>query len=250
MRLHRFFIGDFSETKKHNGTNDVRGIVEGSTITYAQGTHQWQRVFRFGTGDRVLLFDGSGYDYLCEIKEYQGETTILNVVSVEVNNVKPNRNVILVSALVKKDTFEWIAEKATELGVSQLIPLLAERSEKKSINEDRLEKIIIEASEQSGRGTLMKLDLVKDLSFILKDKRLISHAIVFEPTGRKFEASDFGPNVFDEEKPLTVFIGPEGGWSEKELELFVKAGIPAVSLGPQILRAETAVIAALSLVVF
>jgi 16S rRNA (uracil1498-N3)-methyltransferase len=267
MRLHRFFARNLSESKQepqfggHSGTNS-KEIVEGSIITYAHDTHQWQRVFRYGQGDRVILFDGSGNDYVCEILAFPGEingvTTgaTLRVVEVRVNTVQPARQVILVVALVKKDTFEWIVEKATELGVAEIVPVLAERSEKKNLNTERLEKILIEAAEQSGRGDVPVLHEMMDLAEVLKDTRIVSNssAIVFDPSGRKFTEDDFtigkGGEGKHKDDTVAVFIGPEGGWSSEELELFKKVGLPILSLGPQVLRTETAVVAVLSRLVF
>jgi len=265
MRLHRFFARNLSVSKQapqfggHSGTNS-KEIVEGSIITYAHDTHQWQRVFRYGQGDRVILFDGSGNDYVCEILAFPGEingvTTgaVLRVVEVRVNTIKPDRQVILVVALVKKDTFEWIVEKATELGVAEIIPVLAERSEKKSLNTERLEKVLIEAAEQSGRGDVPVLHGVMDVVEVLKNKEIISREIVFDPSGRKFIEEDFAMKSSNLEKNkddrVTVFVGPEGGWSPEELELFKESSLPILSLGPQILRTETAVVAVLSKIVF
>ena len=130
--------------------------------------------------------------------------------------------------------------------MSDIVPVIAERSEKKNLNIERLEKIVIEASEQSGRGNIPSIGSVTSLHDsvieILKRKQ---PAIVFDPSGIKFSQKDF--EGFSD---VSVFIGPEGGWSTAELEFFKQSNIPILSLGPQILRTETAVIAALSRLVF
>jgi 16S rRNA (uracil1498-N3)-methyltransferase len=254
MRLHRFFSHDpIVSTIESGNQNDTSDL-----ITQKSATAQWKKVFRFGPGDRVVLFDGTGRDFTCEIIEYKSgngnrdDETILKIIEVCENNVKPRCSVSLFATLVKKDTFEWITEKATELGVSDIVPVIAERSEKKNLNKERLEKIAIEASEQSGRATVPEIhpvigfaDAVVD---VVKRKR---PAIAFDPSGIKFSEktfADFGNS--DSTGSIAVFIGPEGGWSPGELNAFKKAGIPILSLGPQILRAETAAIAALSRLVF
>jgi 16S rRNA (uracil1498-N3)-methyltransferase len=243
MRLHRFFSRE--KIQQNNA----------GLITQTTATAQWRRVFRFGQGDRVILFDGSGNDFICEIQEYkdgngneEGET-VLKIIEVAKNNAKPRFNVSLYAAVVKKDIFEWIAEKATELGVSDIVPVIAERSEKKNLNAERLEKIAVEASEQSGRGTVPAIRPVSEFSDAIADvvKRK-QPGIVFDPSGIKFSEKDFVN--FSADASVAVFIGPEGGWSPDELTAFKQAGIPALSLGPQILRAETAVVAALSRLVF
>ncbi|NDE68149.1 RsmE family RNA methyltransferase, partial [bacterium] len=135
------------------------------SITHYLGSDQWRKVFRFKAGDKVILFDGSGFDFLCEIQSYTANTqgrgekssescAEVKILEVMNNVVVPVRETSLFCAVLKKDTFEWVVEKATEMGVSRIVPVLAERSEKKNLNIERLQKIIIEASEQSGRGTL------------------------------------------------------------------------------------------------
>ncbi len=157
----------------------------------------------------------------------------------------PTRKIRLFTALVKKDNFETIAEKATELGVTDVIPVLAERSEKKGLNEKRLKKIVIEASEQSGRGDVPAIHAVIDLKMAIESLGEDARAVAFHTEGELFDRKDV-PNDED----VSVFIGPEGGWSPDELDMFHKHDVPVRCLGPQVLRAETAVIAALSQVVF
>src|SRR3954462_11405795 len=141
MRLHRFYTSEKIEPR--------------SALTTARytGSKQWRKVFRFVSGDKVILFDGSGYDFVCEIKDFEKDAAEVQVTEVrEVSQI--DRETWLFAAIVKKDTFEWIVEKATELGVSHIIPVIAERTEKKQLNIERLKKIMIEASEQSGRSTV------------------------------------------------------------------------------------------------
>ena len=236
MRLHRFFV------------DQNIGAQTELSINSAELVNQVRRVFRLKKGDSVVVFDGSGSDYECRIEGFgeHPESVTLAVVSSERSRYVPARDLYLYAAVVKKDTFEWIVEKATELGVTHIIPVMAERSEKKSLNEARLRKIAVEASEQSGRGsvpTIMAIEPVLEAINGLKEKKISS--VAFHTDGNGFNFSD---GLGDE--PLAVFIGPEGGWSEDELDLFHKNKIPVVCLGPQVLRAETAVIAALSQVVF
>jgi 16S rRNA (uracil1498-N3)-methyltransferase len=196
--------------------------------------------------ERVIVFDGSGYDFVCEIQEYQGSEVVLNILEKKLNSTKPLHHVVLYAAIIKKDNFEWIVQKATELGVSDIVPVLSDRSEKKNINTERLEKIIREAAEQSGGGILPRLHQVVSLRELLSSKSLlggmVSSAVVFDPTGEKLSAR--GPEKIY--GSVGLFIGPEGGWSAEEISAFKKAGVAVRSLGPRILRAETAAVAALA----
>ena len=154
----------------------------------------------------------------------------------------------LIAALIKKDNFEWIIEKATELGVTGIIPVISERSEKKSLNMERGNKILVEASEQSGRVTLPQLKNPQSLAEVIQSVTQADeekmNLISIDPEGKPWPKSGFGQ--FDS-KPAGIFVGPEGGWSDRELEMFKEAGIAIYSIGSQVLRAETAAVAVSSL---
>ena len=250
MRLHRFHIPETIGTKTE------------LTVHSAELTHQIRHVFRLRTGDSVILFDGSGSDFECVIANNahpDKESITFNVTSTQKSHYMPERTVCLCAAIVKKDTFEWIVEKATELGVTHVIPIVAERSEKKSLNMERLNKIVTEASEQSGRGSVPFIAPIMTLEesvATLKNvnsetsviKTVAGDAEPFEFLSFHTDATAFERSDVDGEYPLAIFIGPEGGWTLNEIDLFNKESIPVKSLGNQVLRAETAVVAGLAVV--
>jgi len=219
-------------------------LAEKNTISVTSENliNQFKNVFRFNKGDKVILFDGTGYDFLCAIDNIDKEQITLLKEDTIKNTVLPQKETYLFVSLVKKDNFEWIAQKATELGVSHIIPIVSDRSEKKDLNIERINKIIIEAAEQSGRGTLPVLCAVTDLASAIENYSYVK-SIAWDPNATKFVSQDIDIN-------LGVYIGPEGGWTTNELELFTQHGINIRSLGPQILRSETAVIAVISHLVF
>jgi 16S rRNA (uracil1498-N3)-methyltransferase len=221
MRIHRFYIENQIENKDV-GISDERLV------------HQWRHVFRYNVGSEVVLFNGSGFEYECVISFISNREAKLEVVSKK-PSIIPNTNITLYQSLIKKDNFEWIAEKATELGVAKIVPVVSERSEKKNINEERLKKILIEASEQCGRGDVPELGEIVDLEDAIQSAENI---IIFDKGGDPVE------NTF--EVAASIFIGPEGGWSEKEINMFKERGAHICSLGPLTLRAETAAIVAMS----
>lgn len=229
MRLHRFYISTEIGSQKELH-------VQNSSLS-----NQLRKVFRMKRGDDVILFDGSGNDYVSSLVDFDGEEGIVFVVNaVEKSRFIPKTKTFLYASVVKKDNFEWITEKATELGITHIIPVISERSEKKSLNMDRLQKIIIEASEQSGRGNISEIK--KPISLV--------DAIADKQTDIRFAFHLEGETVsYDKKTDVSVFIGPEGGWSMVEIDLFRQNNITIVSLGKQILRAETAVIAALAKVI-
>ena len=231
MRLHRFYITEVVGNKKE------------LTINSEDLVNQVRRVFRLKKDDLIVVFDGSGSDYECSIADFGKDTITLNVVSVRRSHYMPTRDIYLYAAVVKKDTFEWIVEKATELGVTHIVPVMAERSEKKSLNEERLKKISVEASEQSGRGTVPIIHQIMTFKDSLANDNGLE-LIAFHTDAPAFSKVDIKRDV-----SLGLFIGPEGGWSADEVDMFHSHEIPLVSLGNQVLRAETAAVAALSVVI-
>ncbi len=227
-------------------------------------------------GDHLIVFNGTGFDYECKIDNINRRSTIVSnsVISLTVldsqrNNFSQVQKLFLGAAVIKKDHFEWIVEKATELGVTDIVPIAAERSEKKALNEERLRKIAVEASEQSGRDTTPMVWPIMEsesaVSLLKKEnpgvKIFVFHTCIgqtsTEGESRSGEAGSdirmFRSNLDTLHRSdlcTAVFIGPEGGWSPAEIGMFHREGAEVVCLGPQVLRAETAVVAALSVVVF
>ena len=150
----------------------------------------------------------------------------------------------LCQALIKKDNFEMVTQKVVEIGVSVIVPILAERSEKKKVNMERLKKIAVEASEQSGRADVPEIFEETTLVDLFESGALPPDKIALDLTGIDFHKFVSGLNPVG---AIAVFVGPEGGWSEKEIEFFKQHNVSILSLGSQILRAETASIAISSL---
>ncbi len=226
MRLHRFYIED-----KLQGKNEVK-IFDEALI------HQLKDVFRLSKGDRVIFFDGEGTDVTFRIEMISKKESLF-IRESESRSIMLNKNITLYMSLIKKDNFELVLQKCTELGISKFVPIIAERSEKKNIDMDRARRIIKEASEQCGRGDLPNLDEIKDLEEVLNEEGLVT----FDASGIPFSSilPTFSPDAF--------LIGPEGGWSESELTLFKEKNIPLYSLGLLTLRAETAAISASSKII-
>ncbi len=230
MRLHRFYL----EKPITEETFDVPD---------EDLAHQWSNVFRYNVGSQVILFDGSGTDFLCIITSLRNLGATVSVVKKITKKESDARQVWLCLGITKKDNFELVVQKSTEIGVAHIVPVLAERTEKKNINMVRLQKIIIEASEQSGRSRLLQVHPVTTLSDLLSSSLLPQEKILLHFGGQLLK--DYV--VEKSSSKLAVFVGPEGGWSDREVREFTSNGIPIISLGAPILRAETASIAAASL---
>ena len=243
MKLQRFWIDG-----KISADNSLGGLFE---VADTALLHQLKNVFRFKIGYEITVFDGDGQDHECLIREFLKDKIVLELKKSYPSRFIPDREIWLCASIIKKDNFEWTVEKATELGVSHIIPILSDRSEKKSLNIERLEKIIIEASEQSGRGNIpavypiMKLDEAIEYIMKLQVSSGKLQVLAFHTEGDPIQGS-----TLNKDKSIALFIGPEGGWSEKEVELFHKKNIRVTCLGKQVLRAETAAIASLAQFVF
>lgn len=206
--------------------------------------HQLRDVLRLKKGEKVIFFNDfpeyAGYDFVAEIKGIEpGSISLMAREKIE-NNREPSRKLVLYQSLIKKDNFEWVLAKATEIGVAEIIPVLSARSEKKSLNQERCDAILKEAAEQSGRAFIPKLQNVMPF------EKAVLHA---KESGAKtyFSSTTEKENMIRGigERAVNLFIGPEGGWEEKEV--FAAARIPTfetISLGRLTLRSETAAIAA------
>jgi 16S rRNA (uracil1498-N3)-methyltransferase len=227
MRLHRFYIEENLKVKNELTLRDD-GFI-----------HQLRDVFRLSADDQVILFDGQGIDYTFDIKMLSKKEINLEKVS-EGKSFIPEKKVILLMSLIKKDNFELVLEKGTELGVTHFVPVITERVQKKNIDMVRANKIIKEASEQCGRGDLPTIDESIDLEDALK---AYPDLIAFDISGGNLNDYKLPTNDYQ------LLIGPEGGWSDRELQMFSDKKMKIFKLGNTTLRAETAAIVAVSKVV-
>ena len=206
--------------------------------------HQIKNVLRLKKGEKAAFFsdkgDYFGYDFIFELKNIdEGSANFMFRERVE-NIREPSRKLVLFQSLIKKDKFEWILEKATEVGVSEIVPVISARSEKKSLNIERCEKILKEAAEQSGRVFIPKLYPVTGF-----DRAIVKAA---EPgTKTYFAALTERENMIRGvgDRSINLFVGPEGGWEEREeFAAHHHQNFEIISLGRLPLRSETAAIVA------
>ena len=195
------------------------------------------RVLRLEKGDEIMLVDGRGGFYTAEIADPNPKRCAVTVVKSEQNFGERRFQVHLAIAPTKNiERIEWFLEKATEIGINRVIPLLCRYSERKEIKNERLEKVMVSAMKQSLKAYLPQLD---DLT---KFKDLINQP--FE--GQKFIAHceeqhrDLLKNLVVPNQNYLILIGPEGDFSTDEIEMALKAGFQPVSLGESRLRTETA----------
>lgn len=195
---------------------------------------QWTRVLRFRPGQQVVLFDGREHDRLYKITDITVDEAHLELVT-DYKRALPKKNIYLFCSLLKKDKNDWVLQKCTELGVSHFIPLIADRSDKTGFNIERARRIVIEAAEQCGRSDI---PAVRDAMHV--SKALAQYA---DRTNLFICEQDSGEADLDGDS-FGVFIGPEGGWSDTEKQLFKDQNLQQLNLHDFTLRAETAAISA------
>ncbi len=219
------------------------GEVGKTTVSVSdnQLLHQWQRVLRYVPGDEVVLFDGKHADVRYKIVQIQKKQVKLTKIQDEPRRL-PNREVSLAWSLLKRENNELIIQKATELGVSRLTPLIADRCIRSDVSKtrsDRWQKIAIEAAEQCGRSDIPKLQEPVTVDEFVQAESGANLLIC-----RIEDAPDQA--VLSSTEPVSIAIGPEGGWSEREEQMFQENALQTLPLGQFTLRAETAAIVAVS----
>ena len=197
-------------------------------------------VLRLKQAGQLLLFDGATGEWLAEIIEAGKKTMALRVVQ----RTRPQERVPdlwLAFAPVKKGRVDWLVEKAVELGVSRLLPVITNRTVVDKLNLERMRSHIIEAAEQCGRTVLAGIDAPVVLDALLKGRGQGRALYFADETGGEPAASAFRPGA------AMILTGPEGGFTPEEAAVIRAApGCTPISLGPRILRAETAALAAVA----
>ena len=199
------------------------------------------RVLRLSPGETIQLVDGKGNFYEAQIADANPKKCRVAVTRRVSGFGKRSHYLHLAVAPTKNtDRFEWFLEKATEIGVDEITPLLCDHSERKVLKDDRLEKVIISAMKQSVKAYLPKLNPLVSFKNLINSgfegKKFIAHC--YESDKRELK------NELAETTSTLILIGPEGDFSEEEIELAMANGFVPVSLGKSRLRTETAAIVA------
>jgi 16S rRNA (uracil1498-N3)-methyltransferase len=216
-------------------------LGEGAAVELDAGQANYLRnVLRLSLGAELLLFDGSSGEWLARITE-AGKKRMTLTVDGQTRDPEEIPDVWLAFAPVKRSQTDWLVEKATELGAARLMPVITRRTVAERVKLERLNTIAIEAAEQCGRTRLPQIDDPVTLAQLL-ERRDPERTLYFaDEAGGDPVAKAFKPG------PAQLVIGPEGGFADEERSAIRAApNSVAISLGPRILRAETAALAALT----
>jgi len=215
-------------------------------------SHHIIDVMRLKEGDPITVFDGTGREYDGKIGTVANKRVTIGILSSRTVSKKIKTSIALAQAMPKKDKMDLIVQKATELGVSKIIPIESSRTivrvkgDKRQSKVDRWQKIAVEASKQSGRTELPGIGSITAFADILASIGEYDIAIMPCLSKRSVTLRQALKRA-NSPKSALVIIGPEGGFSDEEIGKAVKSGSVPVTLGPLVLKSDTAAIAALSI---
>lgn len=241
--MHRFYITDVPMTE------------ETITITGSDVNHI-KNVLRLKKGEQIIICNGQGKDCYCIINKVSDTEIIASLQSVEETATELGQKITLFQGLPKKDKMELIIQKAVELGVHEIIPVMTKRVivklEDKKKEEKKLERwqaISESAAKQSGRGVIPKIKPVMSYAQALKKAKDMGIGVIPYENAKDMNHTRKIINSLGEYSSIGIFIGPEGGFEEAEVSLAIENGIIPISLGRRILRTETAGLTVLSMMI-
>lgn len=205
-----------------------------------------RNVLRLNVGDEILVSLNDENEYACEITSFGRNDAVCKLIGSKPCDGNPRKNIVIFQAITKRPKFEFIVQKATEIGITKIVPFVSEFVIAKVTENkmDRLESIAMNACKQCERTIMPIIDKPKNIDEVIasfKDFDLILFAN---------ERADKGEAIanLDKYKNIAIIVGSEGGFSQKEKEKFIEAGATSISLGRRIYRCETASVAMMSLV--
>lgn len=240
--MYRFYVGEEQISD---------GIVR---ITGSDVNHM-KNVLRMEVGEKVIVCNGQGMDYYAEIEEESKEEISLRVLEVKPTQSELQGKIYLFQGVPKKDKMELIIQKAVELGVYEIIPVMMKRTivkledKKKELKKlERWQSIAASAAKQSGRGIIPKITETMTLLKALEYGKDLECRIVPYENAEGIGKTKEILGGLNSNSSVGIFIGPEGGYEEFEIDQAIKGGYHPVTLGKRILRTETAGLTILSMV--
>ena len=237
----RFFTDkeNISDTKIYITGDDVKHI---------------SKVLRLRTGDEITVCDGAGTDYECEISEISADRVSADVSEIHKNCAESEICLTLYQGITKGDKMDYIIQKCVELGVSKIVPVLTKRAVSRPLDGDkkiiRWQKIAAEAAKQCGRGMIPEVGKIctfeETINFAAEDKSSLN-LMPYECERERHLREAL--NTY-KGKIVNVFIGPEGGFDDSEVGIARAKGFKTITLGPRIMRTETAPIAVAAAIMY
>lgn len=220
-KIHRFI-----------GTIEIDGAT--ARLIDAEVARQAKSVLKLRMGELITVCDGKGASWTGPLQGISKEEIEIQIEQTYQGEDGLIRDVTLYLAILKSEHFELAVQKAVESGVKKIVPMLSKRTIKLHIKQDRIERIIREAAEQSGRMVLPQLGEICSFEQAVDTWKISGESgVLFDGSGKQLMPSDLSVHV-------SCFIGPEGGWEEAEIQTAKQRGLHICQLGNLVLRAETA----------
>jgi 16S rRNA (uracil1498-N3)-methyltransferase len=212
--------------------------------------HRLAKVLRYRRGDTLVLAGGGAKDYVVQLGAVSGSAVTGTIVGEQAPPRERSVEVVLYQSLIRANRFDWVLEKATEVGVSRFVPVIATRVqlqlEEGAARAERWRRLITEAAEQCERGRLPAIQA--PVSFEDAVRSAPGLKIMPWEDEREQRLADYLRSLPERPRTVSIFIGPEGGYEPAEVELARESGATIVTLGHQVMRAETAAILACGIV--
>lgn len=221
-------------------------MVDGQIQIVGDEFNHLKNVLRLGIGEQILVYLNDEYEYACEIEQIVKKSAICKIIGQKLCEGNPRKNIVLYQALPKREKFEFIVQKATEIGISKVVPFMSEHCIAKitEAKMERLKSIIQNACKQCERSVETEVGEPIDVAKVIEEFKnydLVLFANERAEKGIKIKG-------FDKYKNIAIIVGSEGGFSSKEKDKFTDAGATTISLGKRIYRCETASVAMMSMV--
>ena len=214
-------------------------ILNDHFLLEGEEAHHLLKVLRHQEGDTVMITDGLGSIYTTKIIDANPKKCSLKILHQDKKDTEKNYSLHIAIAPTKNiDRLEWFLEKATEIGIDEVSPIICQHSERRIIKEERLQKVLISAMKQSLKSFLPVLHPLKTFPDLIKECRAAQRYIC------TMDAQDSLINRYDPLEKTIILIGPEGDFSKEEIAMALKHGFVPVSLGNSRLRTETAAVLA------
>lgn len=241
--MHRFYVDNCAQS-------DTGIMITGNDVNHIRN------VLRLSKGEEIMISDGSKREYLCRIREIRTDSVTVDIIDIFDNAAELPTKITLFQGMPKSDKLEFVIQKAVELGVYSIVPVMTKRTVVK-LDKDRAAKklerynaISQSAAKQSGRGLIPEVKNFMDFKAAVDLASAMDMMIIPYEEAKGIQESRQIISEIRGKREIGIFIGPEGGFARKEIEYAVQKGANIITLGNRILRTETAGLAVLSVIMF
>ena len=244
--MHHFFV-----TPENVNGDEKKIIITGSDVNHIKN------VLRMKQGEELLISDGCGHDYMCEIEEFlDSNNVVAHIKEAEFSGTELPSKIFLFQGLPKSDKMELIIQKAVELGAFEIIPVATKRAivkldkKKEQSKLNRWNEISKSAAKQSRRSIIPKVNNVMSFKEAIEYAKTLDINLIPYENYKDMSETKKVIDTIEKGQNIGIFIGPEGGFADEEVELAIQNNVKRISLGKRILRTETAGLMIISVLMY